>query len=495
VVNAAPGRALRALLLSIPFPVVIAAALSLGQPGWTGRPRAAGGFDEERAARITRGLLRAAPRRGPDGPGRAAAAAWVAKALREAGATQVRFRVFESGGRVWQNVEAELPAQPAPGERPAAGAILIGAHLDAVAGSPGALDNAAGVGVILEAVGQLTSMPHRRRIEVRIWDGEEAGLLGSATEAHARAAAGPALPAAVLVVDVVGTEHGSLVMHSLPGTWLVRATAPTDAWLPRTVISAAAAAGVEVSQGDDLLTFPYQFIVRACRLPFASDDGPFLEQGVPSLFLTDFSFSAPYAHYHRPSDDASRIHAPALGRAGRALLSAVVALDGAETIPPQRGEPHLFLGGRAIHGAWLHWALLAAALPLLGLLLGPRRSMAGAVLLAGYAVACIDGAVPAAQLLALPVWGAPAILRLRGRRRMAVAALSWLPGAYCGLVLLWALARFGTLMPVLLPPFLASGLLAAAPAWLLLVTRRPGQPAPGRPDERPHPPGDSPAPR
>jgi Iap family predicted aminopeptidase len=61
------------------------------------------------------------------------------------------------------------------------GTILIGAHLDSWHISPGATDNAVGVGVV-RAAGQILR-PHasqlRRKIALAFWSGEEQGMLGS----------------------------------------------------------------------------------------------------------------------------------------------------------------------------------------------------------------------------------------------------------------------------------------------------------------------------
>ncbi|MFQ4146418.1 M28 family peptidase [Chlorogloeopsis sp. ULAP02] len=60
-----------------------------------------------------------------------------------------------------------------------AGAILVGAHYDTVAISPGADDNASGVAVLLEIARLLGSRPTPRTLQLVFFDQEEAGLLGS----------------------------------------------------------------------------------------------------------------------------------------------------------------------------------------------------------------------------------------------------------------------------------------------------------------------------
>jgi Zn-dependent M28 family amino/carboxypeptidase len=92
------------------------------------------------------------------------------------------------------NVLATVPATTADdGAR-----IIVGAHFDTVANSPGADDNASGMAVVL-AVGQYLASASTRRHPVTLvfFDEEEVGLVG------ARAYAGSLAPADVLAVHTV----------------------------------------------------------------------------------------------------------------------------------------------------------------------------------------------------------------------------------------------------------------------------------------------------
>ncbi|HVL67434.1 MAG TPA: M20/M25/M40 family metallo-hydrolase [Vicinamibacterales bacterium] len=59
--------------------------------------------------------------------------------------------------------------------------VLIGAHLDSLAASPGATDNATGSAAVMEAMRILKAVGvrPRRTIRVALWGGEEQGLLGA----------------------------------------------------------------------------------------------------------------------------------------------------------------------------------------------------------------------------------------------------------------------------------------------------------------------------
>ena len=74
------------------------------------------------------------------------------------------------------NVIADIPGTARGGEY-----VMAGAHLDSWVASDGAVDNAAGSAVVMEAARILRAMNVRpkRTIRFALWNGEEQGLLGS----------------------------------------------------------------------------------------------------------------------------------------------------------------------------------------------------------------------------------------------------------------------------------------------------------------------------
>ena len=74
------------------------------------------------------------------------------------------------------NVIADIPGSDRSGEY-----VMAGAHFDSWVASDGAVDNAAGTAVVMEAARILKSMNVRpkRTIRFALWNGEEQGLLGS----------------------------------------------------------------------------------------------------------------------------------------------------------------------------------------------------------------------------------------------------------------------------------------------------------------------------
>ena len=90
------------------------------------------------------------------------------------------------------NVMAELPATTGA----AAALVIVGAHFDSVAGSPGADDNAAGVAATLAVARMLGDVACRDRpVRFVLFDQEEVGLIGSTYLAGALRQAGAAVAA------------------------------------------------------------------------------------------------------------------------------------------------------------------------------------------------------------------------------------------------------------------------------------------------------------
>jgi hypothetical protein len=88
------------------------------------------------------------------------------------------------------NTVAEIPGTDKKDEL-----VMCGAHIDSWHGGTGATDNAAGVGVCMEAVRILKALgvQPRRTIRIALWSGEEEGIFGSSAyvEKHFGTAANP----------------------------------------------------------------------------------------------------------------------------------------------------------------------------------------------------------------------------------------------------------------------------------------------------------------
>lgn len=105
--------------------------------------------------------------------------------------------------RIWNGVNpyAIVPATVETDEY-----IVVGGHYDSVPGSPGAVDNASGVAVVMGATREILSFPRRtKHVIVAFFDQEENGLIGSHMFADSLVAAGVNVHSAHLA-DMVGWD-------------------------------------------------------------------------------------------------------------------------------------------------------------------------------------------------------------------------------------------------------------------------------------------------
>jgi len=207
---------------------------------------------------------------------------------------------FTVRGKVHQNLVLNLPAARS-NKRPL---LLIGAHYDAVPGSPGADDNATGVAVLLELARSLFQEPANYPVRLVAFDMEEYGLLGS-TE-YAAALRQQQQPLRLMIsLEMLGYRDQRVGSQRYPaglkrfypncgnfmaliGNWqtmpdlfrlsdrLRKVGVPSE-WLP---------AG---QRGT---------LIPATRL---SDHAPFWDQGYRAMMVTDTAFLR-NPHYHQQSD-------------------------------------------------------------------------------------------------------------------------------------------------------------------------------------------------
>ena len=107
------------------------------------------------------------------------------------------------------------------GMDPAAGAVLLMAHVDSVPCSPGAGDDGFGAAAVVDAAHALAAGPAlRRTLIVLLTDGEEAGLLGA--DAFMRQHRLAKQVAGVVNIDSRGSSGPSAMFETTPGNaWLI----------------------------------------------------------------------------------------------------------------------------------------------------------------------------------------------------------------------------------------------------------------------------------
>jgi len=196
-------------------------------------------------------------------------------------------------------------------------ALLVMAHYDTVAASPGAVDNAAAVGVLIELARVLAQTPPSRPVMLVFTANEETGLVGA--EALA-ASLGDEVDFAI-ALDLIGGS-GAL---SLNGASELIGTAELR-WLAE----AAGRAGV-------VLRAPLAHRVVSRWWPQAerSDHGPFTRRGVRAVHLYHRGQDGEWIDlaYHSERDVMSRVDRASVDELGR-LLRALAA----SPIPAHGGD-------------------------------------------------------------------------------------------------------------------------------------------------------------
>ena len=189
-----------------------------------------------------------------------------------------------------QNIIAELP-----GTRP--DTIVVGAHYDSAnLNAPGAVDNASGVGVLLELARVLSKEPHEETYQLIFFGAEEYGLVGSQ---FYTAQADLSAVRWMLNVDMVGTP----LEIDVAG----KKSAP-----PELIKQVAALAGE--SHIPFHLSRDFILMTRESSQGGASDFSSFLDQGIPALGLG--IFGRPEGYFHRPEDRLDRVSLEEMQKVG-----------------------------------------------------------------------------------------------------------------------------------------------------------------------------------
>lgn len=231
---------------------------------------------------------------------------------------------WDEAGVGCANVVAELSGS--------AEIVLVGAHLDSAAESPGANDNASGVAALLALARRCAAAPPARTLRFVAFANEEPPFfgterMGSARHARASLARGERI-SAMLALESLGCfrDEPDSQRYPLPllalvypsrGDFLAFVGSPGSRALVHRAIAAFRAATVLPSEGA----------VLPLAIPGVgwSDHAPFAELGIPSLMVTD---TAPFrdARYHTPDDRPEFLDYARLARAVDGLEAVLRAL-------------------------------------------------------------------------------------------------------------------------------------------------------------------------
>jgi Zn-dependent M28 family amino/carboxypeptidase len=211
---------------------------------------------------------------------------------------EVQTHNFKVRGKTHQNLILNLPGQNNTNP------ILIGAHYDAVPGTPGADDNASGVVALLEIAKAFSANPPKSPVRLIAFDMEEYGMVGSTAYAKQLKDAGQPLRL-MLSLEMIG------YCDKTPGSQ--KYPAGLQAIYPDTgdyigLIGNLRTTPDLISLGRTIRQsgIPCQWLPvpnRGLPVPQTrlSDHSPFWDLGYPAIMVTDTSFMR-NPHYHQPSD-------------------------------------------------------------------------------------------------------------------------------------------------------------------------------------------------
>ena len=179
-------------------------------------------------------------------------------------------------------------------------AVGLSAHYDSVAAGPGASDDAAGVGALLELARLLIhSAPHPNPILLLITDGEESGLLGAHAFGDHRWSKDLT---AIVNLEASGTSGPSTLFE----------TSPRDAWIIGMYTESA-------SQPTTGSMFAELYGMTAHQTDFTIH----LQRGVDGA---NFAYTESGQYYHTPLDDLAHLDEGSLRHQGESAAGLITAL-------------------------------------------------------------------------------------------------------------------------------------------------------------------------
>ena len=238
-------------------------------------------------------------------------------------------RPYRAGGRAWDHLEVTIGPRT-----PGRGLLVVGAHYDGIADTPGADDNASGVAVLLEASRLLVASPPASAVRLVAFANEEppwfwSDSMGSVAWLREARQRGDTI-AAMLSIECVG------YFTDTPGS---QRYPPILGWFYPDVGNFLAVVGNVGSRAlvhrviADLrqhTPLPTAGAAAPSQLPGVgwSDHWAFWQEDVPAVMLTDAApFRNPY--YHQSGDVPAMLDFPRMARVahGVARVTRTLARD------------------------------------------------------------------------------------------------------------------------------------------------------------------------
>jgi len=237
--------------------------------------------------------------------------------------------------------------------------ILLTAHLDTVAGSPGAADNAAACATVIAAVARLAEMPRHHQVRVLLFDGEERGLLGSSAWVGSLDRQARAAVLAAVNLDLIGWHEAPGGAVLTPLTEMLPAEQPgrrrvAPGWLVSAALEASGSVGRPLGVSASSAGLVGQLLSRTVFLRTASDSEALLAAGVPAITLSESDLFRTDPMNHGPNDVALRLNAAGLELWVDRLGALVLRLD---TLAgrPRDDDQYVALFGRVWSRRDLYW--------------------------------------------------------------------------------------------------------------------------------------------
>jgi Zn-dependent M28 family amino/carboxypeptidase len=253
---------------------------------------------------------------------------YLTEQFRRTGAT-VELHPFHAMGAMFHNVVATVA------ESKQAPPLILAAHFDTVADSPGADDNASGLAALLEVARLVQAWALARPVRFIAFNLEEENRLGSrAYVEHLRRKGDEILGA--IVLECVGYARSEAGSQQSPPRVPVEVPSVGDflavvgnkqSWELVAAIDSSGSRAV-----PSLKMIPLVVPGRGEQLPDTrrSDHAAFWDQGFPAVMLTDTAnFRNP--HYHRPTDTIDTLNLDFLANVTAAVTAAVRELAGRPT--------------------------------------------------------------------------------------------------------------------------------------------------------------------
>jgi Zn-dependent M28 family amino/carboxypeptidase len=255
----------------------------------------------------------------------AAAAGYIRNTLEDTGYV-VNDQPFTSRGQTVNNIEAILPGHGAAEE-----IIVVGAHYDSVADSPGADDNASGVAAMLELARLLAGTALPRTVRFVAFANEEAPFfygdeMGSNLYAARAQAQGESIEA-MLSLETVGyyTDQPGSQGYPFPFSLFYPDTGNFIGFVGN--LSSRPLVRKAVAAFRTSTAFPSEGVAAPSGIEGIhwSDHWSFWEAGYPAIMVTD---TAPfrYPYYHTSMDTPGQLDYTGLARVTSGLAEVVGVL-------------------------------------------------------------------------------------------------------------------------------------------------------------------------